>query len=656
MGAFLKNGGTSGSGEKRHHTISFVSSALSGVVHSSQKTMATLLAFGYFPENAVQTFVDAKCINEDQELINNEIWRHDADFDVCVFDEDKMMTHILDCYAALCSFQQYRRGREQSNKLDAKTQQAKNKAFRVAMSLMSRGLTNDDAKLPHDTSSLSKFAKAFPDDTKQTDGRGWMPLHWATLALGTPDADLHGLSEEDVKLIYAIDPLALQRFHNDTIMYDYGRYTPMHFLCMQPVTPMTMSLLRYFSICNQQALISSVYDGFSLLHAACDLGQPTEELLQHLLQLDSSQVTKKCSTMDYTPLQYLCQNDCCNESLMSCLLQFDSSAAVVGGAIQICFYSADYSSTLEKVDFLLKVNPEAAQHHSDSSQCNLLHSAIISYPCPETLSTLCIDIMKRILAVHPDAVKEVNAAGELPVHTAAKCSSLEVMEFLLGLYPESAAIDTVRFSENLLHLAVSSRSTATVAKVRYLCSRYPELIQQRNNNGKIPLHTTLGFFYSPNVSAAKLLCEAGGQELVKVPTVSQIVTTNSQNGWLPLHFMIKSSVFGLPCPLSEEAGFFRLMLRWYPEAAGIEAGTGSMKKTPYQLALDCSNPDPYYLRLLLRAAPNLNPAELHQLNYAERRMAMFMAFKAITTGITPLLIARLRFENKDLVKHVVSFL
>ena len=77
--------------------------------------------------------------------------------------------------------------------------------------------------------------------------------------------------------------------------------------------------------------------------------------------------------------------------------------------------------------------------------------------------------------------------------------------------------------------------------------------------------------------------------------------------------------------------------------------------TPYQLAVDMSLP-PYYLRLLLCAAPNLNPAELHRLNYAERRMAMFMAFRAVTTGVTPLLLARLRFENKDLVKHVVSFL
>ena len=98
-----------------------------------------------------------------------------------------------------------------------------------------------------------------------------------------------------------------------------------------------------------------------------------------------------------------------------------------------------------------------------------------------------------------------------------------------------------------------------------------------------------------------------------------------------------------------------MLLRWYPEAAGIKAGSGAYKTTPYQLAFFHSI-DPYYLRLLLRAAPDLHSAELHKMNYAPRRMAMFMAFRAVTTQPTPLLMARLRFENKDLMKHVVSFL
>ena len=111
-----------------------------------------------------------------------------------------------------------------------------------------------------------------------------------------------------------------------------------------------------------------------------------------------------------------------------------------------------------------------------------------------------------------------------------------------------------------------------------------------------------------------------------------------------------------------------MFLRWHPEAAGIEGGVDvavvededndedvNGRKTPYQLAIDGNLP-PYYLRLLLRAAPDLNPAELHRLNYAERRMAMFLAFKAVTSQKKPVVLKRLCFENKDLVKHVMSYL
>jgi hypothetical protein len=102
---------------------------------------------------------------------------------------------------------------------------------------------------------------------------------------------------------------------------------------------------------------------------------------------------------------------------------------------------------------------------------------------------------------------------------------------------------------------------------------------------------------------------------------------------------------------------FRWLLHLYPAAAGIEGGVfADGKKTPYLMAVNEKLPD-YYLRLLLRAAPTLNPAELHRLNFAERRMAMFLAFKAVTAMLQkPFLLARLRGVHKDLVQRVITFL
>ena len=215
---------------------------------------------------------------------------------------------------------------------------------------------------------------------------------------------------------------------------------------------------------------------------------------------------------------------------------------------------------------------------------------------------------------------------------------------------------TTNGSHHLLHMSVCDKehTSAMEAKVRLLCTRYPAMMLQRDREGDTPLH---GAICNKNFTAVQILCEAGGQELVRLPVAHPTDADCNWNGWLPLHCLFYWNAEPLRYSLlSKEADCFRLLLRWHPEAAGIEGGIGAaFKKTPYQLAVDDDLP-PYYLRLLLRAAPDLNPAELHRLNYAERRMAMFLAFKAMPSQPEPLLLTRLRFAKKDLLRHVMSFL
>ena len=308
---------------------------------------------------------------------------------------------------------------------------------------------------------------------------------------------------------------------------------------------------------------------------------------------------------------------------------------------------------LKKVKLLLKANPEAAKYR-DSNGMNLLHLAARVKNIPFQLR---INVMQQILAIHMEAVREVDSNGWLPVHMAARCSTVEVMEFLLGLHLESVSMVTTVGSNNLLHLATADEESTTSvmeAKVRLLCSRYPAMMLQRSGSGHTPLHAAIVCKITP---AGLILCEAGGQEQVKTTVAHPTNANNGSNGWLPLHCLIDRQADPLrDSLLSKEADCFRMLLHLYPEAAGIEGGVGAAnKKTPYQLAVNKNLP-PYYLRLLLRAAPDLNPAELHRLNYAERRMAMFLAFGARARATEPPLLARLRFEKMDLVKHVISFL
>ena len=136
-------------------------------------------------------------------------------------------------------------------------------------------------------------------------------------------------------------------------------------------------------------------------------------------------------------------------------------------------------------------------------------------------------------------------------------------------------------------------------------------------------------------------------DLVKHPTNPD----DSYQLRTPLHVFVLHQF--VPDPMCVAANVLRMLLRHHPAAAGTEDRAGM---TPYDLAAMGRSNSPWLLRLLLRACPALDPDELHRLNYAERRMALFLSERAITATTKPTIFARLRFENKDIVKKIVSFL
>jgi len=330
-------------------------------------------------------------------------------------------------------------------------------------------------------------------------------------------------------------------------------------------------------------------------------------------------------------------------------MEADSSVEVVFDGIVGCVAQELASKhRVQTVAKLLEINPAAAQH-KDKFGRNLAHHAC--YRSSRMTAADCIEILKLLLARHKDALKVADDDGQLPAHTAAQYGTVEVLDFVLGEYPEAAAVvDSV--SQNLLHIAARcGPEEHRAAKARQLCARYPAMMLQRDSDGYTPLHRSC---FDGDGALTLLLCETGGREVATTAFLHPTDAEDSDNGRLPLHMLICYNDFTLKTePLSEAADAFRLLLRLYPEAAGIEGGIGAEKITPYQLAIDEGLPT-YYRRLLLRAAPDVDPAELRRLNWAERRMAMYVTFAALAK--TPSLLARLRAENKDLVKHVVSFL
>lgn len=112
---------------------------------------------------------------------------------------------------------------------------------------------------------------------------------------------------------------------------------------------------------------------------------------------------------------------------------------------------------------------------------------------------------------------------------------------------------------------------------------------------------------------------------------------------LPLHLILMGGIYY--DPPSERLDCLRLSIRLYPEAAGINDGTG---RTSYDHAI-LNEVSPYIQRLLLCADPNINPTELHRFNFEPRRMA-------VVANTYQIMYSRLRAEYKNLLRHHISFL
>jgi hypothetical protein len=136
-----------------------------------------------------------------------------------------------------------------------------------------------------------------------------------------------------------------------------------------------------------------------------------------------------------------------------------------------------------------------------------------------------------------------------------------------------------------------------------------------------------------------------------------ISTPPDLDGDLPLHILIHSFESDDYRGIKSQCDMLRFLLRHYPAAVGITNDEGM---TTYAIAVESHLPA-LVLRLLLRAAPEVDYQELRRLNYIERRGALYLLFAAkFPSNNDEVLITiwqRLRDQgDQQLVKEVVSFL
>ena len=210
-------------------------------------------------KSSIELFAKLKCFKTGYEEMNADA----VAVDITILDAEKMKTLILDAVAALGIIQQKKPlPQEDGQLLTTEMQAVSNKVF---VTSLATAMIHCGTDIPTQDASIQRLLRVFPEDEKQADGRSWLPLHWAFVA--------DSMTEEDVKVLFTRDPMALQRYHqNDAVCFGY---TPAHLLCMKEVTQRNMSLIRHFSIINQQSFIMNAHYpgrgnpllyGYSALH------------------------------------------------------------------------------------------------------------------------------------------------------------------------------------------------------------------------------------------------------------------------------------------------------------------------------------------------------------------------------------------------------
>jgi ankyrin repeat protein len=567
---------------------------------------------------------------------------------LALLDENKMRCHIINCVVAL-NMVLMQRDNIEGVLSKKKCEAVKKKIFNTAITMMI------GSEVDSDYPDIKTVIAAFPDESKMNDERSWLPMHFA-IALSVRNS----ISEDDLHILLSTDPLAMHRLSSkededddddDDDVKPLIGCSPAHLLCMRKQPK--MSLVRYFCLRDPRAFALRDQSGRCALHLAAQYSESLE-LLQEILQIDSKMTKAMFSMQDIfhrqntTPLGLICRRleFPSFDKMVLCLIEADSSVEVIHDGI-ICSYDK-YDNSLHQdispgsrgekiltlIQNLLNANPTVMKYNGTR---NIFHEA-----CSKLKGQLGIAVLSLLLTHDSTAVKSVGN-GYLPIHLAALNSCLDVLKFLHKLYPESISMLDEE-GQSLLHLATldnDSNCAAANIKVQYLCDQCPALIYLKDNDGYTPLHTAVCNLRL-NYEGVKILCNVD----------RTVVREKFNSGQLPLLLLILYRCGSGTLEVSDLGDYFRLILSLYPAAAGIE---DDGYRSPYDWAR-IKGMKSYFRRILLLADPTIDPVERRNLNYTARRQGMFLAFRALSRNKEPTIWAKLRYEDRNLLERVISYL
>jgi ankyrin repeat protein len=517
-------------------------------------------------------------------------------------DIDKMVLHVLDCLGALqCVMGQYDPSRA--------------RIFWGAVATIAEiGIDSTTGHVDKRHPGGSHLLRAFPNDQKATDGRGWLPLHWAAVI---DKADVR-----DVRHVARADPLATVKGYNQPISANPGHLiAAVRHPCMEVVKCLYDFYPRMAS--------SKDNEGDLPLHYAARYSESIE-MIRFLLQANPS-ATKVKGESHLVPLQCALYNESEERlHIVKCLLDADPSAAKIinGDGDTALHLAVDQECGTELLSNLIKAHPDAVMSQNDIGLLPL-HVACYSKHTVRAMETV-----NLLLQANPSSAKVAGATGHLPVHYAAEFSTSEVLESIISAHP--AGLFHACSEDNNNTPLIKAVTAGNEDTVRYICKHFPQAVEVQNVHGLNPLHFAAEGESLSILRALHEVCPA----LIRQPD-------NEDRLPLMVFCEVHQDVIH---ENDREADCLRFLLKQCPEAVQAKNKQGECS-----LSL-CSGENSYLRRLLLRAQPELSPAELAEYNYAHRRMGMFLAFAAINADGIPNVFSRLRASEIHVLQHTLSYL
>ena len=393
--------------------------------------------------------------------------------------DDTMFMHILDCMGALSCIREdhkknnsIRNGSGSNNEVGQASVllSCKHRVFWQAV----REIADQEAVL-EDTpateeekkSSFDFLLESFPDETKQSDGRMWLPLH---LAVSLSISRL-----EDIETLFTANPAAIKAGADET-----SKLNPCHLAAMMknPRMEIIQRLEMYYP------RFGSSLDNYSNtpLHCAAKYSY-SAAMIRELAQLHPAALEMENADGD-TPLHAAAIWSSSVEVVRE-LLALCPAALVTrngNGETPLMAIITTSKNSLEchwKLQLVLEAAPQAARIPSIDNNLPLHYILRLRYP-PATSEQVAM-----VLAAYREAVNIPINGGSLPIFIAAEFASLDVMKMTA--------------EENMSNLSARSPTGSSVAhcaaagyrleNLRYIYSMMPELLLSPTYWNTTPLHS-----------------------------------------------------------------------------------------------------------------------------------------------------------------------